>query len=76
MLQSIADRGRALISRERREPAHEQSAGIVATACAFLGVNTAKDILISGYDNLWNDSPFRPFSKGTPAVTVEVFVNI
>jgi malonyl-CoA decarboxylase len=29
MLQSIADRSRALIKRERREPAHERSAGLV-----------------------------------------------
>jgi malonyl-CoA decarboxylase len=29
MLQSIADRSRALIKRERREPAHERSAGLI-----------------------------------------------
>src|SRR5580704_2206686 len=29
MLQSIAERSRALIKRERREPAHERSAGLV-----------------------------------------------
>ena len=29
MLQSIADRSRALILRERREPSHERSAGLI-----------------------------------------------
>ena len=29
MLQSIADRSRALIKRERREAAHERSAGLI-----------------------------------------------
>jgi hypothetical protein len=32
MLQSIADRSRALIKRERREPAHERSAELVSTS--------------------------------------------
>jgi len=52
MLQTIADRGRALISRERREPAHEQSAGIVELCEALLsgrgeasGVALAREIL-------------------------------
>jgi malonyl-CoA decarboxylase len=52
MLQSIADRGRALISRERREPAHEQSAGLVELCDALLsgrgeasGVALAREIL-------------------------------
>src|SRR5580698_9083713 len=52
MLQTIADRGRALISRERREPAHEQSAGLVELCEALLsgrgeasGVALAREIL-------------------------------
>src|ERR1700684_3067886 len=52
MLQSIADRGRALISRERREPAHERSAGLVELCDALLsgrgeasGVALAREIL-------------------------------
>jgi malonyl-CoA decarboxylase len=52
MLQSIADRSRALISRERREPAHERSAGIVELCEALLsgrgeasGVALAQEIL-------------------------------
>jgi malonyl-CoA decarboxylase len=52
LLQSIADRGRALISRDRREPAHEQSAGIVELCEALLsgrgeasGVALAQEIL-------------------------------
>jgi malonyl-CoA decarboxylase len=50
MLQSIADRGRALI--QRREPAHERSAGLVELCEALLsgrgeasGVALARDIL-------------------------------
>ena len=52
MLQSIADRGRALISRERREPAQERSAGLVELCEALLsgrgeasGVALAREIL-------------------------------
>jgi malonyl-CoA decarboxylase len=52
MLQSIADRSRALIKRERREPAHEQSASIVELCEALLsgrgeasGVALAQEIL-------------------------------
>jgi malonyl-CoA decarboxylase len=58
MLQSIADRGRALISRERREPSHELSAGLVELSEALLsgrgeasGVALARDIL-GRYDEL------------------------
>ena len=50
MLQSIADRGRALI--QRREPAHERSAGLLELCEALLsgrgeasGVALARDIL-------------------------------
>src|SRR5271168_1032917 len=52
MLQSIADRSRALIGRERREPAHERSAGIVEQCEELLsgrgeasGVALAQEIL-------------------------------
>jgi malonyl-CoA decarboxylase len=52
MLQTIADRGRALISRERREPAKEQYAGLVELCEALLsgrgeasGVALAREIL-------------------------------
>src|ERR1700691_2270083 len=52
MLQSIADRTRALIKRERREPAHELSAGIVEQCEELLsgrgeasGVALAQEIL-------------------------------
>src|SRR5271170_4782720 len=52
MLQSIADRSRALIGRERREPAHERSAGLVEQCEELLtgrgeasGVALAQDIL-------------------------------
>src|SRR5579862_7533 len=58
MLQSIADRGRALISRERREPARERSAGFVELCEALLsgrgeasGVALASEIL-TRYDTL------------------------
>jgi malonyl-CoA decarboxylase len=54
MLQSIADRSRALIKRERREPAHERSAGIVELCEELLsgrgeasGVALAQEILAS-----------------------------
>jgi malonyl-CoA decarboxylase len=54
MLQSIADRSRALIKRERREPAHERSAGIVDLCEELLsgrgeasGVALAQEILAS-----------------------------
>ena len=52
MLQSIADRSRALIKRERREPAHERSAGLVELCEELLsgrgeasGVALAQEIL-------------------------------
>jgi malonyl-CoA decarboxylase len=52
MLQSIAERSRALIRRERREPAHERSAGLVELCEALLsgrgeasGVALADEIL-------------------------------
>jgi malonyl-CoA decarboxylase len=52
LLSSIADRGRALISRERREPASERSAGLVELCEALLsgrgeasGVALAREIL-------------------------------
>ena len=52
MLQSIADRSRALIGRERREPAHERSAGLVELCEELLtgrgeasGVALANEIL-------------------------------
>jgi malonyl-CoA decarboxylase len=58
MLQSIADRGRALISRERREPAPKRSAGLVELCDALLsgrgeasGVALAREIL-ERYDDL------------------------
>jgi malonyl-CoA decarboxylase len=58
MLQSIADRSRALIKRERREPAHERSAGIVELCDELLsgrgeasGVALAQEIL-ADYANL------------------------
>ena len=54
MLQSIADRSRALIKRERREPAHERSAGLVEQCEELLsgrgealGVALAQEILAS-----------------------------
>ena len=53
MLQSIADRSRALIKRERWEPAHERSAGIVELCEELLsgrgeasGVALAQEILV------------------------------
>jgi malonyl-CoA decarboxylase len=52
MLQSIADRSRALIKRERREPAHERSAGLIEQCEELLtgrgeasGVALAQEIL-------------------------------
>src|ERR1700691_5332938 len=52
MLQSIAERSRSLIKRERREPAHERSAGLVELCEALLsgrgeasGVALAQEIL-------------------------------
>jgi malonyl-CoA decarboxylase len=58
MLQSIADRGRALILRERREPAHEQSAGLIELCDDLLsgrgeasGVALAREIL-ARYEDL------------------------
>src|SRR5271169_1337428 len=57
MLQSIADRSRALIKRERREPAHERSASLVEQCEALLsgrgeasGVALAQEILASYAD--------------------------
>jgi malonyl-CoA decarboxylase len=58
MLQSIADRGRALITRERREPSTKRSAGLVELCEALLsgrgeasGVALASEIL-ELYQNL------------------------
>ena len=58
MLQSIADRSRALIKRERREPAHERSAELVELCDELLsgrgeasGVALAQEIL-AGYADL------------------------
>jgi malonyl-CoA decarboxylase len=58
MLQTIADRGRALISRERRESAPKRSAGLVELCDALLsgrgeasGVALAREIL-ERYDDL------------------------
>ena len=58
MLQSIADRSRALIKRERREPAHERSAELVEQCDELLsgrgeasGVALAQEIL-AGYAEL------------------------
>ncbi|HEY2243915.1 MAG TPA: MCD, Malonyl-CoA decarboxylase MCD, partial [Xanthobacteraceae bacterium] len=58
MLQSIADRSRALIKRERREPAHERSAGLIELCEDLLsgrgeasGVALAQEIL-AGYAEL------------------------
>src|SRR5579863_6457187 len=52
MLQSIAERSRALIKRERREPAHERSTGLIEQCEELLtgrgeasGVALAQDIL-------------------------------
>ena len=52
MLQSIADRSRALIKRERREAAHERSAGLIELCEDLLsgrgeasGVALAQEIL-------------------------------
>jgi len=54
MLQSIAERSRALIKRERREPAHERSLGLIEQCEALLsgrgeasGVALAQEILAS-----------------------------
>ena len=54
MLQSIAERSRALIKRERREPAHERSAGLIEQCEELLsgrgeasGVALAQEILAS-----------------------------
>jgi malonyl-CoA decarboxylase len=58
MLQSIADRSRALIKRERREPAHERSAELIEQCEDLLsgrgeasGVALAQEIL-AGYADL------------------------
>ena len=58
MLQSIADRSRALIKRERREPAHERSAELIEQCGDLLsgrgeasGVALAQEIL-TGYADL------------------------
>ena len=50
---------------------NDMEAGIIATACSFLGVDTDQEIIISGYDNLWKDSPFRLLSSGKPSVTID-----
>src|SRR6516162_9913093 len=53
MLQSIADRSRALMKRERREPAHERSAGLIELCEDLLsgrgeasGVAMAQEMLV------------------------------
>jgi len=49
---------------------NDMEAGIIATACSFLGVDP-DDIIVSGYDNLWKDSPFRFLTQRQPSVTVD-----
>ena len=49
LLQSIADRGRALILRDRRESAHERSAGLVELCEALLsGRGEASGVALAG----------------------------
>jgi malonyl-CoA decarboxylase len=81
MLQSIADRSRALMKRERREPAHERSAGLIELCEELLsgrgeasGVAMAQEIL-AHYSELTTgpriaffESLARTFGHDRPAI--------
>src|ERR1700758_1148430 len=81
MLQSIADRSRALIKRERREPAHERSAGLIELCEDLLsgrgeasGVALAQEILAryaeltTGPRIAFFESLARTFGHDRPAI--------
>src|SRR5262252_3067035 len=81
MLQSIADRGRALMKRERREPAHERSAGLIELCEDLLsgrgeasGVAMAQEILVryaamtTGPRIAFFESLARTFGHARPAI--------
>jgi len=81
MLQSIADRGRALMKRERREPAHERSAGLIELCEDLLsgrgeasGVAMAQEILVryaamtTGPRIAFFESLARTFGHDRPAI--------
>src|SRR5262252_9867463 len=81
MLQSIADRGRALMKRERREPAQERSAGLIELCEDLLsgrgeasGVAMAQEILVryaamtTGPRIAFFESLARTFGHARPAI--------
>ena len=81
MLQSIADRSRALMKRERREPAHERSAGLIELCEDLLsgrgeasGVAMAQEILAryaeltTGPRIAFFESLARTFGHDRPAI--------
>src|SRR5262249_32824348 len=81
MLQSIADRSRALMKRERREPAHERSAGLIELCEDLLsgrgeasGVAMAQEILVryaamtTGPRIAFFESLARTFGHDRPAI--------
>jgi malonyl-CoA decarboxylase len=81
MLQSIADRSRALMKRERREPAHERSAGLIELCEELLsgrgeasGVAMAQEILAhyaeltTGPRIAFFESLARTFGHDRPAI--------
>lgn len=43
----------------------------IATACRILGFEPGQDIEITGYDNLWGESPDRRFEPYLPLATVD-----
>ncbi len=43
----------------------------VARACRILGRTPGKDLLLTGYDNYWQDCPERKLEDITPAATID-----
>lgn len=44
---------------------------VIASACRLFGKEPGKDVLIGGYDNKNESSPWRPFDQSIPCVTVD-----
>ena len=43
----------------------------VASACRLLGRVPNKDVVLAGFDNTWQQSPYRRFETAGPAVTAD-----
>lgn len=67
-----------LVDQLQREPAVDAILAAsdgeiypIAAACRMLGKTPGRDVLITGYDDFWMDSPERQFEAYVPAATVD-----